>query len=53
MKNSSGFTSYLCMVLAIIVSSILFLTTLKETSKKIDEVKQSIVKSSVINIPVR
>ena len=53
MKNTSGFTSKLCIVLAIIISLILFLTTFKATNKKVDEVKQSIIKSSFVTVPIR
>ena len=54
MRNSNGFISYLYMVLAIIISLILFFSTMKKVDNKLNEVKQTVIKSSFITtVPVR
>lgn len=53
MKNSNGFTSYFCIVLAIIIACIVLLSTLKSINKRLSEVNQQVIKSSFVTVPVR
>jgi len=53
MRNSNGFIGYLCMVLTIIISLVLFFSTMKKVDNKLNEVKQTVIKSNFVTVPVR